>query len=314
MQRVVSSVFQFRLPGWVTTAFTVAVLLPLLVAATPSSATTITFIESGVSAAGTPLLVSARIDTAADAGGPANALKITLRNFGAATVHPADVLSSFYFNLADPSNGDRPILTYVSGRGQAYAVRRTGTDTAVSWSPNLLSGTGIWTTSGTAATAPSNLVAAKVANEGWQFKTFTPPPAYPGLGFGIGTVGNSDIAILVPGSTQTLDGPVVSGAAPGSMINLGIYSTGTGTDITPVTGLDGARLVRTEAVFTFSSDRNLGSLTETWVQGNVTFGFGTGPDSVLLPEPGSVSLVPIGCCLAVCWQLRRHRRRRERRS
>jgi len=292
----------------------VAILLPLLFATTPSSATTITFFDSGVSAAGTPLSVSARIDTAADAGGPDNALKITLRSFGAATVHPADVLSSFYFNLADPSDGERPILTFVSGSGQAYEVRRTGTDTAVSWTPNLLSGTGLWTTSGTAATAPSNLVAAKVANEGWQFKTFTPPPAFPGLGFGIGTVGNSDIAILVPGSTQTFDGPVVSGSSPGSMINLGIYSTGTGTDITPVTGLDGARLVRGEAVFIFSSDRNLDSLTDTWVQGNVMFGFGTNPDSVLLPEPGSMSLAALGGFLAIRRLIRRRRAQQAHRS
>jgi hypothetical protein len=286
--------------------------IAMLAPSSPCSATTITFTESGTSAAGTPLLVSARLDTAADAGGPNNALKITLSSSGAATANPADVLSSFYFNLADPVTGIRPTLTYVSGSGQAYEVRTTGTDAAVSWSPNLVAGTGTWTTSGSMATAQSSLVAAQIANEGWQFKTFTPPPAYPGLGFGIGTVGNSSIGVLVPGSTQTFDGPVVSGSAPGSMINLGIYSTGTGTDITPVGGLDGARLVRSVATFTFTSDRDLDSITATWVQGNVTFGFGTNPDSVLLPEPGSLAISALGGLLAAVATLRnlprRHRR------
>lgn len=315
MHRVVSSFFHRRVFGRFAPACTAAVLLAAPFAASPCSATTITFTESGVSAAGTPLLVSARLDTAADAGGPNNSLKITLRSFGPATVHPADVLTSFYFNLAEPGTGDRPTLTYVSGSGRAYEVRTTGTDAAVSWMPNLASGAGIWTTSGSAASNPSDLVATVKFNEGWQFKTFDPPPAYPALGFGIGTVGNSKIGSLVPGSTQTFDGPVVTGTAPGSMINLGIYSTGTGTDIAPVPGLDGARLVRTEAVFSFTSDKDLDSLTTTWVQGNVTFGFGTSPDSVLLPEPGSLSIAALGGVLAAAgWQMRRRKRLRPRGS
>jgi len=315
MHCVVSSFLHRRLRVRFVPACTAALLLAALFPASPCSATTITFTESGVSAAGTPLLVSARLDTAADAGGPNNTLKITLRSFGPATVHPADVLTSFYFNLAEPGTGDRPTLTYVAGSGQAYEVRTRGTDAAVSWTPNLASGAGIWKTSGSAASNPSDLVATLKFNEGWQFKTFDPPPAFPALGFGIGTVGNSNIGDLVPGSTQTFDGPVVTGTAPRSMINLGIYSTGTGTatDINPVPGLDGARLVRTEAVFSFTSDKDLDSLTTTWVQGNVTFGFSTSPDSVLLPEPGSLSIAALGGVLAAAGlQMRRRKRLRPR--
>jgi hypothetical protein len=284
----------------------------LLFAAT-CSATTITFTEAGTSTAGTPLLVSARIDTAADAGGPNNALKITLRSTGSATKARADVLSSFYFNIADPNDGVRPTLTYLSGAGQAFEVRTSGTDSAVSWSPNLVTTAGTWTTTGTGALNPSNLVAIQTFNEGWQFKTLTPPPAYPGLGFGIGTVGNSDIGLFIPGasgSTAGFNGPVVSGTASASMINLGIYSTGTGTDITPDGGLNGSRLVKTEAVFYFSSSKDLNSLTESWVQGNVTFGFGTSPDSVLLPEPAGLSIASLGGLLLTAgWRLRARARR-----
>lgn len=276
--------------------------------ASTCSATTITFIDSGTSAAGTPLLVSAKIDTAADAGGPNNALKITLRSFGAPTVAKADVLSSFYFNIADPNTGIRPTLTYVSGSGQAFEVRTIGIDSAVSWSPNLVTTGGTWTTSGTGAGNPSNLVAIKDFNEGWQFKTLSPPPAYPGLGFGIGTVGNSDIGDFIPSIPEGFNGKVIRGTDPASMINLGIYSTGTGTDITPDGGLDGWRLVRTEAVFTFTSSADLDSLTQTWVQGDVAFGFGTGPDTVLLPEPGSLSIAAIGGLVAAGWRMRRRQR------
>jgi len=297
----------FFLQRLITPACTTAALL----VATTCAATTITFIEAGISTAGTPLLVSAQIDTAADAGGPNNALKITLRSTGAATKARADVLSRFYFNIADPNDGVRPTLTYLSGAGQAFEVLTSGTDSAVSWSPNLVTTSGTWTTSGTGVLNPSNLVAIQTFNEGWQFKTLTPPPAYPGLGFGIGTVGNSDIGLLIPGtsgSTAGFNGPVVSGTASGSMINLGIYSTGTGTDITPDGGLDGSRLVKTEAVFYFSSDKDLDSLTQTWVQGNVTFGFGTNPDSVLLPEPASLSIASLGGLVAAGWRLRPRKR------
>lgn len=302
MKNVLGAVLVRFCPGQFQAAISTASLLFALTA----SATTITFNDSGFSAAGTSLKVSATLATAADAGGPDNALMITLRSFGAPTVYRADVLSSFYFNIADPSTGIRPVLTYVSGAGQAYEVHSgAANDKAVSWTPQS------WTTSGSGATVPSNLIALLDFDEGWQFKTITPPPAYPGLGFGIGTVGNSGIGDLIPGATGTFDGKVIRGHVPGDMINLGIYSTGSGTDIDPSHGLNGARLIRTEAVFRFTSSQDLDSLTKSWVQGNVTFGFGTNPDSILLPEPSTLPMLATGVLLALGWfALGRLRRRR----
>lgn len=271
-----------------------------------ASASSITFTESGLSAAGTPLLVSATIDTAADVevGGPNTALRITLKSFGAPSVAKADILSSLYFNLVDPVSGIRPTLTYLSGSGQAFEVHSGGNDTPVSWTPQT------WTTSGGGESNPSDLVATEDFDEGWQFKKFTPPPGYPFLGFGLGTVGNSNIGDFLPGATATFDGKVVRGNDPSSMINLGIYSVGGGVDIDPDGGLDGHRLIRGVAVFTFSSDMPLDTVTTEWLQGDVTFGFGTGPDTVLLPEPGTLPMLATAGLFAVAWVSRRRMRRR----
>jgi hypothetical protein len=65
-------------------------------------------------------------------------------------------------------------------------------------------------------------------------------------------------------------------------------------------------------VFTFESSKALDSLDQTWVQGNVTFGFGTGPDQVFLPEPGSLSIAAIGGVLAAGWRMQRRHRRQPR--
>jgi hypothetical protein len=211
MKPVVSSLLQ-RFTRWhLGPSRCAAFVCLILCSASNCPATTITFTESGTSAAGTPLLVSATLATAADAGGANNALKITLRSYGAPTTFRADVLSSFYFNIADPNDGLRPTLTYVSGIGSAYEVYAAASDVPVSWTPDLVLGSGTWTTP---SSNPSNLVATLDFNEGWQFKTLTPPPTYPGLGFGIGTVGNSSIGTFIPGATGTFDGQVVRGTLP----------------------------------------------------------------------------------------------------
>ena len=105
----------------------------LLTATSPAS--TVTYHDVGFSAAGTLLKVSAILTTSG------SSLTIDLRSYGAPSVARADVLSSFYFNIADPVTGLRPSLTYVSGTGQAYEVHSgSNNDTPVAWSPPM------WTT------------------------------------------------------------------------------------------------------------------------------------------------------------------------
>ena len=259
----------------------VAAMLFLLAGRSPAAV--MTFFDVGTSTKGTPLEVSATLATAADAGGPDNALEITLRSYGAPSKNPSDILSSFYFKLVDPSTGLPVQLTYVSGSGQAYELHAgPGNDQPVSWTPQT------WTVP---STDPSNLVATADYDEGWQFRMFSPPTDFPFLAFGIGTVANSDIATFFPGADTTFDSKVVRGVDPDSMINLGIYSVGDGSDIDHAPGLEGHRLVRGEAVFRFTSATSLASASRAWTGDKIAFGFGTNPDLVLLPEPGTLPMV-----------------------
>lgn len=277
-----------------------AVAITCLASPAPAHAAKMTFFDFGISPKGTPLHVTATLDTGTDAWGPDNALRITLVSDGAPTRYSVDVLTSFYFDLLDPFSGTRPKLTFVSGTGTAFEVRSgSGNDRPISWTPQT------WTPDSTAA---SNLVALRNFDEGWQFKMFDQPPAYRFLSFGIGTVGNSGIDDFFPGVSASFDGRVVSGTAPGSMINLGIYSIGGGSDIDPSKSLDGARLIRTMASFEFLADRSLTNVSPKWVPQGVVFGFGTNPELVLLPEPGTLPMAAVAMVGGMLWRLLRRRR------
>lgn len=292
------------LPVFLKRVFAPVSATAILLTAANCSADTLALSQSGLSAEGTPLFVSAIFTTGSAAGGD-NSLKITLQSSGAATRFKGDVLSSFYFNLANPSGTTPLSLTYDSGFGQAFQVLSGTADQPVSWAPDLVNGGGTWTTTGTGVTALSNLVAQKDLNEGWQFITTTPPPV-PGFRFGIGTVGNTNIANFITGASS-FNGDIVKGDAAESMINLGIYSTGTGSDADPASSLENARLIRAEAVFSFTSDQSLVGFDASWVHGDVAFGFGTDPDLVLVPEPGSLSIAALGVVLAAGWQVRKRK-------
>lgn len=257
----------------------------------------VTFTESGISAAGTPLTVSATLITSG------TTLSIELSNIGPATKAPADVLTSFYFGIADPDDGVRPTLTYLSASGTARQVLAgAGNDAFVSWQTNPQR---LYTTP-PASLAPSNLRALVPGDSGWQFKAFN--NAAPQLGFGIGTVANSGIASVAgPGyAGATFDPQVVSepGSPGQTMINLGIYSDGNlpvPGDIDPDGKLAGSVLVNARARFLFGSSKNLDTFGKSWVQGNATFGFGTGPSTVLLPEPGGIGLAASAAVLGLVW-------------
>ena len=290
-----------------------AVCSAVLLSSSASAAQLAPFVESGTSTLGTPLTVSAKFVTSTS--GTQYFLTLTLSSINAApTVGKADVLSSFYFNIADPETAVRPVLTLVSGTGQAYQVHKTadGGDQPFMWSP----ATKQWTS----GTGSSDLIADDKWEQGWQFKTISsPPPVYPGLGFGMGTVGNSNIAAFVPGATaeSQFDPKWVSGEKPSkpgqldgeSMINLGIYSAGALGNSNPDGGLAGHYLVRNQAVFTFLSSKDLDNIDGSWIQGNVTFGFGTNPETVFLPEPGTLPMLASAGLFAFGWVARRRTRR-----
>lgn len=267
---------------------------------------TVTFTESGISGAGNPITVSATLVTSG------TTLSIALSNIGPRTKVAADVLTSFYFGIADPNGGVRPTLTYLSASGTACRVLAgDANDTFVSWQTNPQQ---LYTT-GTAALAPSNLVATVAGDSGWQFRAFD--NAGPQLGFGIGTVGNSNIGIVggPAYAGATFDPQIVSQSGPPgqTMINIGIYSNGNQPlpgDIDAGGEISGATLVNTRALFLFGSSRNLETFGQSWVQGNVTFGFGTGPSTVLLPEPGGIGMAATAAVAGLGWLVRRRRRRR----
>jgi hypothetical protein len=287
-----------------TAAACLAVAL-LLAGSGPARAATVTFTESGVSGAGNPITVSATLVTSG------TTLSIALSNIGPRTKAVADVLTSFYFGIADPNDGLRPILTYLSATGTACQVfAGAANDSLVSWQTNPQQ---LFTTP-PASLAASNLVAQVAGDSGWQFRAFT--NVAPQLGFGIGTVGNSMIASVAgPGyAGATFDPRIVSETGPPgrSMINLGIYSNGNQPfpgDIDPVGDLSGATLVNTRALFLFGSSKNLDSFGQSWVQGNVTFGFGTGPSTVLLPEPGGIAMATSAAVVVLGWLAHRRPRR-----
>jgi hypothetical protein len=122
-------------------------------------------------------------------------------------------------------------------------------------------------------TANANIMAVKAGDNSWAFRRME-ESQNPFLGFGIGTVGNSN---LTPNDFQ------------GSIVDGKDYSIYTG-DIT-TQNLNGILLVKDSATFTF---RGLTGFTEKDIARKFAFGLGTAPDSLLIPEPGSILLLSIG--------------------
>lgn len=121
---------------------------------------------SGLSSTGIPVSFEAQFTIAGDT------LTIDLfNNSPVSTANPADLLSSFYFDVI--CNGVRPTLTYQSATGDVWRALRNSPDTLV--------------------TANANLKAVAAGDNTWQFKDMN-PGLTPMLGFGIGTVGNSSLS------------------------------------------------------------------------------------------------------------------------
>lgn len=242
--------------------------------ALPVNATTLTVPATGTSAAGNPVSFVATFTTSG------STLALTLVNTSLVpTTATADVLSSFYFDVLQ--NGVRPTLTYAAAAGQVYEVRRKASDRYV---PGRLPG------------GATDLRAFTKDAGTWQFRTMNlgfPP----GLGFGIGTVGNSAF------SPNNFDPKIVDQA------DYTIYSTGTQSDIDPVGNLAGRLLVRGTASFQFTG---LDPSRPVEIVDKFVFGLGTSPDSIIvvaMPEPTAAALVVPGLLAVLLTRLSRLRRR-----
>jgi hypothetical protein len=224
-------------------------------------------------------------------------LSLVLENTSANnTTDPADVLSSFYFDIA--KEGLRPTLAYQSANGPLFQLLKDATDKAYHYPPPTKAGESGTFTPGAGT---SDLRAFKSGDETWQFKSMN-TAATPFLGFGIGTVGNSEF--LRNGFDTNLVGKGKS------MINFSIYHGG---DIQPNGNLKEAYLLRNSGAFTFAFTDNQ-PWSEADIRPNAVFGFGTTPDGkiVVVPEPSAYALALLGAAALACrygWRHKRHVRR-----
>jgi hypothetical protein len=216
---------------------------------------TIVLNASGISAKGVPVRFEAKLTIDGDG------LTVQLiNNSPVPTLNPDDTLSSFYFDIVNASH-NHPLLTYSSAYGDVYLASKKNPDAL--------------------QTANANIMAVKAGDDSWAFKTMD-ETQNPFLGFGIGTVGNSN---LTPNNFQ------------GTIVGNSDYSIYAG-DIT-TQNLNGKLLVKNSATFTFGG---LTGFTEEDIAQKYAFGLGTAPNSlltvqtgsVLIPEPASVLLLSMG--------------------
>jgi hypothetical protein len=239
----------------------IAAVVVVALAAFPARGDVV-FIGSGTSSAGRPVEFKAKLLISG------SNLTVTLENTSPTnSVEGADVLSSFYFDIWNGTS--RPTLNYTSATGFVYQVRNGTNDLEFKYTPQTFT-----QVSGIA----SNLKAVNNGDASWQFRTLD-SAFHPGLGFGLGTVGNSNLS--PNGFTPAIVGP------PGNtFLNFAIYKGG---DIDPSGVLNNRYLVKNKATFTFSG---VAGFTEANIGSTAVFGLGTGPDSVIIvPEPATITLV-----------------------
>lgn len=224
-----------------------SLMLVLLIQA-PSDGSVI-LIGSGLSSANVPVEFKAELAISG------NNLTIQLTNQSpGSSLNPADVIGSFYFDIVNNMNA-RPTLTYTGATGDVYLGNSSGPDAL--------------------QTAGANLMAVNSGDNTWQFKAMN-AALTPFLGFGIGTVGNSNL-------TNSFNGNIVGN------IDYSIYKG----DVT-TSNLNNRLLVKETATFNFTG---VNGFTENDISRNFAFGLGTAPDSFLTtPEPSTALLIFIATC------------------
>ena len=205
------------------------------------------FTWGGTSSQGTDISVQADVDISGDT------MTIELTNNSPdGSFYQVDVLTSFYFDVFNDVSRPTLTLTLTGMSGDVYTIDVDNPD------------------------AFKGDLSAQTGEASWILQTMY--PAYvPYVGFGIGTVGNSDLSPY--NNFPAMDG-IQSGIVAGE-VTAGSNS------------LKGWDLVRTSATFNFSG------LTGYTIDdfGPVAFGFGTGPD-LLTPVPGAVLLGLLGLGVA----------------
>lgn len=198
-----------------------------------------------------------------------------VNNSPVASMHPDDLLSSFYFDIAN-GGGVRPALVNTSTIGNVYATDMNNPDT-------LADGSDFGTPGLNAALRVEDGFVLNDENgsspppeklDAWQFKVMD-ETFNPFLGFGVGTVGNSSL------TPNGFTGSLINGLA------LSIY---TGDVFT--SNLDSKKLVKDTLTITFSG---LTGFTEDDISSTAVFGLGTAPDSTItVPEPATMMLFGLG--------------------
>jgi hypothetical protein len=235
----------------------VLVAMAVSMAAIGSAQATVIQTWSGTSSAGVAVAFEARFTISG------NTLTVNLLNNSPVhSQNPNDLLSSFYFDVI--CGGVRPALTYTSAIGDVWLGDKNNPDSLVN--PGY------------------NLKAVVAGDNTWQFRNMNTAFS-PFLGFGIGTVGNMNIA------PNNFMGNIVDGR------DYSIYKG----DVT-TSNLDGIRLVKDQATFVFMG---VSGCTEGDVRAPSAFGLGTAPDSLqYTPEPATLALL-LGAGLIGCRRRRR---------
>jgi hypothetical protein len=213
------------------------------------------YMVSGTSSTGDP------IEFQADFAMSGDILTLTLKNTSPVdSASPADVLGSCYFEIV--RGAIRPNLSFTSAAGEVYLSDKSHPDTPYNGigADNLL-----WNHSGD----------PWYGDDCWEFKSFD-PTQNPFMGFGVATVGNSNLA------PNNFNGNMVH------TVQLSIYKGEIATQ-----NLDGKYLVKDEATFTWSG---VNGFSESDIAG-VAFGLGTAPDSVLTTDTPVSSVPEPATCL-----------------
>ena len=223
----------------------------------------------GTSAAGNPVAFRATLSFVADE------LFLDLENLSpVATSEPADVLASFYFDVV--RDEARPPLVLRSVGGQVYRVLKDKPDEPVIYTPPATAGGKGSVVEGLGC---SDLLATKRGDLTWMFRQLDPKQG-PFTGFGLGTVGNSD---LKPANFDS------------QIVGTGDFAIYRGEDLEPRGSLAGRFLARELVRFTFGGARGWSAAD---LGPRVTFGLGASPDSVLVVSVGEPAAFPAAAVAA----------------